>query len=214
MAEIIVKGKPWRYESTDYYALDGDILNVDDAPYLLVTLKSVLEENNIIFMPMYGTLLGIVRDNNFINNDHDMDALIMGCDRQKLIDLIPELDELGIKFVRCSEPWVYTFQYRNAYCDVDVMIEARWPYNYRYCLLEKQYIPKSYFLKVKKIQFLNEFFSVPFESESLLAYFYGTNWRIPGGGQARIQSRLLVHIVVWNFVLRCLNYIKRHWSFR
>ncbi len=210
MATILVNGQPWEYEETSYLTCGSDVMDHEDAKYILLTAKKVLDENNVPFMLMYGTLLGAIRDNGFIKNDHDMDLLIFEKDRQNLINSIPDFAKHGVMFTRKSEPWVYTFQYKNASCDFYVVQDAGWPYKYRYCRITLDYIQKSFFQQTEKFLFLNEQFDVPKNPKRILEYFYGKNWRIPQRKSARAQSRLLFHMIIKKFIKRAWSYIKRH----
>lgn len=209
MAEILVKGKPWQYEATDYYEAGKIPLNHDDAKYLLIKLKETLDAKGITFMPMFGTLLGIIRENGFIKNDHDMDVMIYEKDLQKLIDTIPELDSVGIKFSRCSEPWVYTFVYKSADCDFYPIKKAHFPYN-KYVQVLDQYMPKSLFDETEKVNFLGKEFDVPQNPIRVLEYCYGKNWRIPTSKAATIMAPELIHLRAWALFKRALSYFYRH----
>lgn len=212
MAYITVKGKPFFYQETDYNTCGQHVLNPQDAEYILIKTKEILDRNNINFMPMFGTLLGIVRQNGFIPNDHDMDIAIWGKDRQNLIDLIPEFEKEGIKFTRCSEPYVYTFIYKSADCDFYTLMDSEKIYSWRYVKLVAMYIPRYFFTKTQQIEFLGTTFNVPQNPERLLTYFYGKDWRIPKSGKpARVQSKLLFWINAKRFIQRCISYIKRHY---
>lgn len=209
MAEILVKGKPWHYEASDYYEASEIPLNHDDAKYLLLMVKEVLDAKGITFMPMFGTLLGIIRENGFIKNDHDMDVMIYEEDLLKLIDSIPELDKVGIKFSRCSEPWVYTFVYKSADCDFYPIIKSGFPYS-KYIKVLDQYMPKSLFSETEKVEFLGTTFDIPKNPIKILEYCYGKNWRIPASKAATIMAPELIHLRVWAFCKRALSYFYRH----
>lgn len=211
MAEILVKGKPWHYEATSYYNNDCTNINSNDATFLLKTTMEITKKHGITVFPVFGTLLGIIRENDFIKNDGDVDVAFMEKDFQRIIDLIPEFDGVGIKFARCSEPYVYTFEYNHTSLDFYNIQKAPWPYSYRYCKLEGQYMEKKYYKEFKELEFKGFRVLVPKDSESWLAYIYGKSWRIPRGGGGRIQSRLLFWFVMWRFAKRVVSYIKRHY---
>lgn len=211
MAEITVNGKQWHYEAKSFYNEGEVILNKEDAKYLLHNIKKVFDKHGLKFLLNYGTLLGAVREGNFIGHDYDMDIAIFEKDRELLISLIPELDDLGIIFCRHSKYLIFSFYYKGAMCDVDIICNARWPLSYRYYCTLGLYHPKFYVNKSQKLLFMGEEYDVPLNPERYITYLYGKNWRIPQKGKsARVQSKALIHINAYRFVKRCISYIKRH----
>lgn len=57
---------------------------------LLTQLMAVCSKNNIKVYPIYGTLLGLVRDGGYIEGDDDIDVALMREDYDKLMALQPE----------------------------------------------------------------------------------------------------------------------------
>lgn len=212
MATILVNGQPWQYEATSYY--DTEVFEHDDAKEMFLTLSEILNKNSIVFMPMFGTLLGFIRDHGFIKNDYDVDLMIYEKDCNRLINLIPVLHEHGIDITRTSEPWVYTFKYKSASCDFYTLREAAWPYSIRYRRIVENYIQKSFFESTEKIEVFGIQVDVPKNPEILIEYMYGKNWRIPQKGQAKTQTNALIHINAYRFVKKCISYVKRHYICR
>lgn len=63
---------------------------------ILGIFDKVMRENNIPYTIAYGTLLGAVRDNNFIETDHDIDVIILDQDKQRYFDLKDEFKRNGL----------------------------------------------------------------------------------------------------------------------
>ncbi len=126
-------------------------LNKEDAKYLLSTLNRVFKENGITLILSYGTLLGAVREHDFISHDYDMDAMIWGKDMQKALDLASELEKYDIRLDCYVLPWIFTYKYKDVVCDIDMLHEAIWPWNIRYCLTHLEYIQKSFFENITTI---------------------------------------------------------------
>ena len=209
MATILVNGQPWEYEQTSYY--DTQVFEHDDAKEMFLTLTGILNKENLLFMPMFGTLLGFIRDHCFIKNDYDVDLMIYEKDCSRLINLIPVFHEHGIDITRTSEPWVYTFKYKSACCDFYTIRETSWPYSIRYCRIVENYIQKSFFAETEKREVFGIQIDVPKNPERLIEYMYGKNWRIPQKGQAKTQTNALIHINAYRFIKKCISYIKRHY---
>lgn len=186
-------------------------INKENAAFMLRTIKNVFEEHDIVFMLSYGTLLGAIREHDFIAHDEDVDTMIWGRDLQKALEIVPELEKYGVQLYCYYLPWIFTFEYKGETCDVEVLYEAIWPWNIRYCLTHEMYIPKKLFEKTERIEFLGEMFSVPANPEKVLVYHYGKDWRIPKGGSGRIESYVFFWRYAHRFLQRCKRYAKKHW---
>lgn len=187
-------------------------MNKENAKYLLSTLNRVFKENNITLILAYGTLLGAIREHDFISHDFDIDTMIWAKDKQKALDLAPVLEkEYGIRLHCYVLPWIFTYEYHGVTCDIDVLYDAVWPWNIRYCLTHEMYIPKSFFIKTAPLKFLGETFTVPANPEKLLEYHYGRSWRIPSDTQGRVESYFFFWRYAHRFIQRCIRYAKRHW---
>ncbi len=196
------------YRNERYYGHTAG-MKKEDAVYLLNTLKKVFEENGIQLILAYGTLLGAIREHDFIGHDNDMDTMIWRKDMQKGLDLAPELAKYGIKLECYVLPWIFTYSYNGVTCDIDVINEPIHPLNKRYCLIESQYIQRSFFEQTEQYEFQGEMHTVPAHPEVLLEYHYGKKWRIPGGPHARLQSKLFFWYYLDKQIQRVKRFIKR-----
>lgn len=199
------------YRNSRYYG-HTERLNKENAAYLLNTLKKVFEENGIELMLAYGTLLGAIREHDFIGHDNDMDTMIWGKHMQKGLDLAPELAKYGIKLECYVLPWIFTYSYKGVTCDIDLINEPIYPLNKRYCLIESQYIQRSFFEHTEKYGFQGELHTIPAHPEVLLEYHYGKKWRIPGGPHARLQSKLFFWYYIDKQIQRVKRFLKRKWD--
>ena len=69
--------------------------NVEKVIQLLADTKKLLDKNNINFWLMYGTLLGFVRNKQFIPWDHDIDISAWYNDYDKIKNLKDEFKKIG-----------------------------------------------------------------------------------------------------------------------
>lgn len=197
------------YRNHRYYE-GGQPMNKDNALFLLTTVSRVFKEHGIELQLAYGTLLGAIREHNFIGHDADMDTLIWGKDMQKGLDLADELKNYGIELECYVLPWIFTYSYKGVTLDIDLIHETKKTWNKRYCLIEQQYIQRSFFEKTEQYEFLGSNFTIPSEPEKLLEYHYGKKWRLPGGRHARVESYVFFWRWGTKFLNRCFRYIKRH----
>jgi len=69
---------------------------------MLVTVKELFDKNDIEFWPIYGTLLGFVRDKDFIEWDYDIDIGAWYYDYDKICGLRKDFESAGYEF-RCQK---------------------------------------------------------------------------------------------------------------
>ena len=184
-------------------------MNKDNAKYLLSTLNRVFKENGVKLILSYGTLLGAIREHDFITHDYDMDTMIWAKDMQKALDLASELEKYDIHLHCYVLPWIFSYEYKGVVCDIDMLHEAIWPWKIRYCLTHEMYIPKEFFENTREIDFLGEKYFVPADTEKVLVYHYGKSWRIPSSKSGRVESYFFFWRYAHRFYQRCLRWLKR-----
>ena len=85
----------------------------------LLLLKEIFDKNNINFWLMYGTLLGAVRDKDFIIHDFDTDLGLFYSDINKLYELKEQLESNGFDLIRTKFPDdLITFMRKDEYIDL------------------------------------------------------------------------------------------------
>lgn len=186
-------------------------MDLEDAKFMLVTINRVAEKHGVVIMPMFGTLLGAIREHNFIKKDTDIDVIIYAKDKDKMFALRPELEKYDIHLVCYVLPWIFTFGYKGITCDVYPLYESAWPWTGRYNLLLEKYINKKYFAKTEDYELFGEIFHVPANPERLLTYLYGKTWRIPQSTKPKIESRLFFWRYADRFICKCIRYAQKHW---
>lgn len=187
------------------------LMDHDSARYLITTLKNILEKHGVIAMPMFGTLLGAIREHDFIKNDTDIDMVIYAKDKDKVFALRSELEKYDIHLYCYVLPWIFTFEYKGITCDIYPLYESVWPWTNHYYLLLEKYISRSFFDATEDYNLFGETFKVPAHPENILAYLYGKTWRIPQSTKPKIESRLFFWRYTHRFIQRCIRYSKRHW---
>ena len=126
----------------------------------LLLFKKVADTYGLKFWLIGGTLLGAIREKDFISYDNDTDIKIYFKDIPILIKCIPELINLGLNVLRIS-PGEISFMKDNEYIDVEFL-----------------HNPTKYTKELDKIIFLNEEFNIPKHVDEYLTIVYG-NWHIP-----------------------------------
>jgi hypothetical protein len=198
------------WQNERYYEHVG-LMDHESAKYLLITLKNVLQKHGVTAMPMFGTLLGAIREHDFIKNDTDIDMVIYAKDKDAVLALRPELEKYDIHLYCYVLPWIFTFEYKGITCDLYPLYESVWPWTNHYYLLLEKYISRSFFDMTEDYELFDETFKVPAHPENILAYLYGKTWHIPQSTKPKIESRFFFWRYAHRFVQRCNNYAKRHW---
>lgn len=85
---------------------------------------SLMGKANIGITPAYGSLLGIIRDNDFISWDEDIDLYMLKEDEPKLIDMLFELRANGFELIRYERIGLYSFMREGEYIDIYVCSPA------------------------------------------------------------------------------------------
>jgi lipopolysaccharide cholinephosphotransferase len=139
----------------------------------LIALKDVFDRVDLRFGLIYGTLLGVIREKDFISWDEDVDVFVLDEDRNKLHDAFWLLRGVGLEVVR-REGDLYSVMGRNNYIDIYVFRSVG---SKRWCNSD---VMEERFLRFQdRVEFLGvEFYTAatPFE---FLATMYGEDWRIP-----------------------------------
>lgn len=141
----------------------------------LLDFKESMDKFDIPFVLIFGTLLGVYRDNDVIEWDNDVDVACFRGDKHGIGDVIvdmilkgftlqPNTPEHDTNFIRDGEKIeIWWFD----------PTEDEWFYDktIRY--------PKDFFDVLDYTDFLGEKWLVPSDTEEFLRLTYGDGWRIP-----------------------------------
>lgn len=121
MASIKTPRGRFYYKPVNIY-LGIKQINRDKAFQNLKLLLAVLDRNGILISPALGTLLGIIRDNNFIEWDEDIDLFVLEEDKDKLLNAFWELKKHGFELVRVERAGLlYSVMRNGEYIDFYIM---------------------------------------------------------------------------------------------
>lgn len=152
-------------------------LNKEIAFENLLLLKKICEENHIPFLLYYGTLLGAVREKNFITHDEDIDLALKKEDMPIFLNLLFKLRNIGFEVARYERRGFMSIIRKGEYIDLyffDIYPQNR---NWRYCA--RDIFPKDFIEETKKIDFKGELFSTCSNPIKFLEFYYGENWKTP-----------------------------------
>ena len=140
----------------------------------LLLFAKIIDERDIFFGLIYGTLLGAVRENNFIKHDEDTDVYILDEDRENLLETLPILIERGFTVARYTNGLLSIIK-DGEY--IDIYLFSQYRFGYRIC--GEMIVKERFLLNSIKYNFLNYSFNIPKEYKELLVYLYGSDWEVP-----------------------------------
>ena len=128
--------------------------------HTLLTIKKIFDQNSLTFYLDGGTLLGAMREKDFIKHDVDSDIVIY-------IDDLPILEKITPQIINSGfTPIAY-----NSFCEICFASDIDY--------LDVRFRPKSkYNKKLDTVPFLDTEFNIPNNVDKYLTIMYG-NWRIP-----------------------------------
>jgi predicted nucleotidyltransferase len=150
-------------------------LDLSSARKNLTMVNNLLREKQIKVVLMYGTLLGACREGDFIPHDTDIDLALKIEEKNKLISVIPELDNLGFLLVRFEENLVSVMK-DEVYIDFYFFKKRYFFFRYNSPGLV---LKGKYLNDLIEFQFLNQCFLVPRHWQVLLRELYGKTWKTP-----------------------------------
>lgn len=156
---------------------------------ILLKLKSLLDDNKIPFWLQTGTLLGAIRDKDFIKWDEkDID---IGLDIKYYWDVKKLLDNSDFKIKHAWIKEIAIYHGDNVHPHIDLFFHT-FDDEFSYCYMYKPSkvsgvwndewrlkSPKKYLFPLKTIKFLEEDFKAPHDTDKFLEDLYGADWRIP-----------------------------------
>ena len=176
-----------RYKTYDFekrkLRRTSNCLNLPIARENLVLFKKIMDENNVSFFLLYGTLLGAVREQNFIVHDTDTDLGIFYEDKYEFIKVIPQLIKNGFEIIRTKEPDdLVTFMRQDEYIDVGIFSTKKLGLR-NYFEYQSNLIDKHFLQTLDEIQFLDLIFKIPSNADKFLVKNYGKDWNLQKTGE-------------------------------
>ena len=141
-----------------------------------------MDENDVTFS-YFGTLLGAVREQNFIKHDTDTDLGIFDFDRFKFINAIPQLIKSGFEIIGTKAPDdLVTFMRHDEYIDIGIFSNKRIGFC-NYFKYQNNLIDNYFLENLDEIQFLGLTFKIPSNVDEFLVKNYGKDWNFSQRGE-------------------------------
>lgn len=150
-------------------------IKTDIAKRNLIDLKKILDKNKVHFGLIYGTLLGAYREKNFIKHDYDTDLYVLEEFKQKLLDSLKELIDIGFEVCR-FDGLILSVIRQGEYIDFYFFRKSWFFYRKNSAGLSTR---AKFLENTSDYEFLGEIFQIPEDTENFLVSLYGKNWRVP-----------------------------------
>lgn len=175
MATLNTRRGPYKYKPKTLF-LGINQINKEIAFENLKDISKVLEKHNIPLVPCFGTLLGIIRDNDFIEWDEDVDLMVLNENKEELLESFWDMREIGFEFIRQDRCYHTLSVMRNGeYIDFNIMdkISPEIRTDYGGGFFFEKHLTELIEWEFKGIKVL-----IPKDYEEYLSFMYG-EWRIP-----------------------------------
>jgi hypothetical protein len=150
-------------------------MDKDEATECLLKVREIFQKYNITFWLVGGTLLGAVRDGDFIPWDTDIDLAFYATDDPKLMPAIRDMQDFGLKVIRTCNIDNWFQAKKNLIC---IGFASNWPYRQAMWRWYRFYEPFDVYSELIEWPFLGKKFLIPKRYECYLETHYG-DWRTP-----------------------------------
>lgn len=153
------------------------IINKEIASKNLSAIRSILIEERINFMLIAGTLLGAIRENDFISHDEDIDLAFLEEDKQKVIDILPKIIDSGFCIARYDIRGLISIIRNGEYIDFYFFRSVKGEEVLRTCC--GWLIPDKFLTNHIIWEFKGDTYNIPKDYIEYLKYEYGLDWETP-----------------------------------
>lgn len=151
-------------------------------------LKNILDRNGIDFSLAAGTVLGAIREGDFITHDEDIDIAMAEERREDFLSLLLELRKNGFDICRFDRRDLYSLMRNGEYIDIYFFR----PYLEEYMICSGWVVKKEFTQDLRPILFRGEEYLIPASTERYFIEEYGDDWRTPIQWNNFGQSRLKI----------------------
>ena len=143
----------------------------------LFLLKGILDKHNLKFLLSFGTLLGAVREHDFISHDEDIDLIMFKRDLPSFLSLLFELRKNGFELARYESRGFLSIIRKGEYIDFYFFDDYPEDCSLSYCC--RDMYSKKLLEDTAEIEFQGAMFQAPRDYEQYLEFNYGSNWKTP-----------------------------------
>ena len=156
--------------------------------------RDILRKHGLEPFLHYGTLLGAIREHDFIPYDDDVDMGLFGRDRQTFLTAFPDFESAGftVGYIRDGEYSMtsdlndsthnfrmYKLKRKDQEIDFFLAYEKRFLFQKKWDIDGRVTIPYRFLSTLDTIKFLGQEFSAPHDPAGFLRNLYGKTWNVP-----------------------------------
>ncbi len=141
----------------------------------LLLLKKELDAVGLTFGLIAGTLLGAVREHDFIEHDEDIDLFLLEESKVAFMNNLPRLIDCGFEIARYDRRGLLSIIRKGEY--IDLYFFSNHSKGVRTC--SGWLIPETFLIQLAQFEFLDTLFYAPKDYLGLLEYEYGKSWITP-----------------------------------
>lgn len=178
-------------------------IDVDQSSSNLVDCSFAMELCEINYRVIFGTLLGIFRDNELIRHDTDIDLAIMEDDTSKLLNLIPTLIKEGFSVIRYLPDSILSLGRGGDYVDIYIFRNGE-DLSSLYCL--EYSLSRDDFNCDNHVKFRGKLLPTISNPEDFFLKYYGSDWRKPIENLHASSENVSRDLVYW------MSYYDQHFQ--
>jgi len=156
------------------FILGSKVIDKKIAKDNLLEFQKIMDKNKIIFSLAYGTLLGAIRENDFISHDEDIDVAILDEDRENFLNILDDFVDKNFTIGRYGND-ILSLIRNGEY--IDIYIFRKKPFGYREFGNEK--LKEKYLINTIEYKFMDSKFIIPKDYKEYLVEHYTENWIVP-----------------------------------
>lgn len=141
----------------------------------LLLFKDIVSKQHITFGLIAGTLLGAIREHDFIEHDEDVDLFLFEEDKQHFFSILHLLTNVGFRIARYDRRGLLSIMRKGEY--IDLYFFAIFERDIRIC--SGWCVPERFLKETVLMSFLGSDFMIPKDFISFLEYQYGKEWKKP-----------------------------------
>ena len=154
--------------------MTGSKKTIKQLNILYTEIMKILSKRNIKIILFYGTLLGYIREKDFINNDDDIDVLI---NRKDLPILKKLIKDSNIKYINHRNYLIQLFYNNIGPFDIYIYDDRKYDILIKFDGWSLYY--RKYIFHLKPIKFKGFHVYIPKNSHIILKQNYGKDYMIP-----------------------------------